>query len=227
MKKCNKCNQEKEYKFFYKKSSSKDGHNSICKDCRKKYNVQNKQQTQQYYKENKEKYKINSKKYYKNNKDIVKQNVSIWQSQNPLLVKKSYKKWRLNNKEYFKKWQKTNYHTKPKFKLRVILGNRLNEILKKDKTYKTNSIIDIIGCDLSNLKIHLESQFLPEMSWGNHGKIWEIDHIKPCVLFDLSQEKQQKECFHYTNLQPLFKTTEIAESLGYKNKIGNRNKSSN
>jgi len=32
---------------------------------------------------------------------------------------------------------------------------------------------------------------------------------------------------YYTNLQPLFKTTEIAKSLGYINEMGNRNKSDN
>lgn len=227
MKKCSKCNQEKEYNFFYKKTSSKDGYNNICKECRKEYNTLNIIQTQQYYQENKEQYKINSKKYYENNKEKVNKASINFQKTHPHLKKQYEKKWRLNNKEYFKEWRKRNYHTKPKFKLRVILGNRLNEVLKKDKTYKTNSIIDIIGCNLSNLKTHLESQFLPEMSWDNHGEIWEIDHIKPCASFDLTQEKQQKKCFHYTNFQPLFKTTQIAESLGYKNKVGNRNKSSN
>jgi hypothetical protein len=34
----------------------------------------------------------------------------------------------------------------------------------------------------------------------------------------------QKKCFNYNNLQPLFKTTQIAESFGYINNIGNRNK---
>ena len=63
------------------------------------------------------------------------------------------------------------------------------------------------------------------MTWDNHGEIWEIDHIIPCSKFNLTEEKQQKECFHYTNLQPLFKTTKIAESFGYNDQIGNRNKS--
>jgi hypothetical protein len=63
------------------------------------------------------------------------------------------------------------------------------------------------------------------MTWENHGVIWEIDHTKPCAAFDLTNLEQQKECFHHTNLQPLFKTTEIAESFGYTNQIGNRNKS--
>jgi hypothetical protein len=41
------------------------------------------------------------------------------------------------------------------------------------------------------------------MSWNNHGSYWEIDHIKPCSSFDLTDIEQQKQCFHYTNLQPL------------------------
>ena len=62
------------------------------------------------------------------------------------------------------------------------------------------------------------------MTWENHGEVWEIDHINPCASFDLTDIKQQKQCFHYTNLQPLFKTTEIAKSFGYNDQIGNRNK---
>jgi len=63
------------------------------------------------------------------------------------------------------------------------------------------------------------------MTWENHGEIWEIDHIKPCNSFDLTDIEQQKQCFHYTNLQPLFKTSKLAKSFGYINEIGNRNKS--
>ncbi len=56
------------------------------------------------------------------------------------------------------------------------------------------------------------------------GKVWELDHIKGCCNFDLTQLIEQQKCFHYSNLRPLFKTTEIAESFGYKGYIGNRNR---
>ena len=41
------------------------------------------------------------------------------------------------------------------------------------------------------------------MTWDNHGK-WHIDHIKPCASFDLLHKKQQRKCFYYKNLQPLW-----------------------
>ena len=42
------------------------------------------------------------------------------------------------------------------------------------------------------------------MTWENHGAVWHIDHIVPCCKFDLTNEHEQKRCFHYSNLQPLF-----------------------
>jgi hypothetical protein len=94
---------------------------------------------------------------------------------------------------------------------------------KKKKTDKITKTELLLGCSFNDCKQYLEQQFKPEMNWGNHGIIWEIDHIKPCDSFDLTDIEQQKQCFHYSNLQPLFKTTEIANVLGY-NEVGNRNK---
>lgn len=93
--------------------------------------------------------------------------------------------------------------TDPSFRLMERCRNRVYCALKgKDKSKKTQ---ELIGCTWIELKEYLERQFQEGMSWENYGKEgWEIDHIKPCALFDLSEQSQQKECFHYTNLQPLW-----------------------
>ena len=225
MKKCTKCNQDKEYSNFYKKSLSKDGYNPICKECRIKYNANSKELTQQYYKENKEKYQESSKQYYNNNIEKVKNNSAKWKNLNPKKYKSIQKKWHKNNREYHKVWRKDKWDNDPNYKLRILLGNRLNEVLKKNKTYKSSNIIELLDCSLGELKTHLQQQFKNGMSWVNHGTIWEIDHIIPCASFNLSLVEEQKKCFHFSNLQPLFKTTEIAKGLGYANEVGNRNKS--
>jgi hypothetical protein len=92
------------------------------------------------------------------------------------------------------------------------------------KGIKTSSILDIIDCSIKEFQIYLEKQFSPEMTWENHGEIWEIDHIIGCVNFNMESIEEQKKCFHYTNMQPLFKTSDIAKSFGYVDHIGNRNK---
>jgi len=77
----------------------------------------------------------------------------------------------------------------------------------------------LVGCTIEFIKGYLEAQFEPNMSWDNYGE-WHIDHILPCASFDLTLPEEQQKCFHYTNLQPLWATTEIAIKYG-SDKIGN------
>lgn len=66
-------------------------------------------------------------------------------------------------------------------------------------------VIRLTGIPLEGLFTHISSQFKSGMSWENYGPVtWHIDHIKPCCQFDLTDPKQQAECFHFTNLQPLW-----------------------
>jgi Prasinovirus endonuclease VII len=61
----------------------------------------------------------------------------------------------------------------------------------------------IIGCTKLELVAHIEAQFEPGMSWGNYGCTgWEMDHVKPCASFDLTDADQLQACFHFTNLRP-------------------------
>lgn len=198
MKQCTKCLIFKELNDFNNTSKSKDGKSKWCKSCKKEYNTE-------MYKNNKEKIKLNTQKWYQNNKEKHKINTYEYQINNPEKKKQYVSTWKSKNKEYFKEWRYKKYHSDPNFKLRIILGNRLNEVLKKNNTNKQSNIIQLLGCSLDELKHYLEKQFNSYMSWNNHGDYWEIDHIKPCALFDLTDLSQQQECFHYTNLQPLTK----------------------
>jgi hypothetical protein len=66
------------------------------------------------------------------------------------------------------------------------------------------------------VNVRFENQFQEWMSWDNHGE-WHIDHIRPCASFDLTDPKQLKECFHYTNLQPLSARDNLSKnSLGFR-----------
>jgi len=62
----------------------------------------------------------------------------------------------------------------------------------------------LVGCTRDELRDHIASQFTDGMTWGNYGE-WEVDHIRPCASFDLTDEAQRRTCFHFTNLQPLWR----------------------
>lgn len=76
---------------------------------------------------------------------------------------------------------------------------------------KHGKTTELIGCSVPDLMAHLESQFLPGMTWENRN-FWHIDHKRPCASFSLSDPVQQRECFHYTNLQPLWAKQNLEKS---------------
>lgn len=87
----------------------------------------------------------------------------------------------------------------PIYRLRHNLSTRLWLTVSK----KLGKTVELVGCSYDDLVSHLESKFIDGMTWDNYGK-WHVDHIRPCSSFNLSNVEQQKECFHWTNLQPLW-----------------------
>lgn len=84
-------------------------------------------------------------------------------------------------------------------KIAKALRRRLEKVIKGYRR-KTE---DLIGCPVQQLRAHLETQFTGGMSWDTYG-LWHIDHIRPCAKFDLRIPEQQRQCFNFTNLQPLW-----------------------
>lgn len=91
------------------------------------------------------------------------------------------------------------------WRLRCVLRCLLNRAVQRD--WKSGSAIELLGCSIASFKLYLESRFEVGMNWGNYGKgigRWNIDHIIPCALFDLTKLGQQRACFHFSNQQPMW-----------------------
>lgn len=108
--------------------------------------------------------------------------------------------WR---REYEKELLKKNIQRAISARLRNLVGCRISR--------KSSSTFDLVGCTVPELITHIESQFEAGMGWENREQ-WHIDHIRPCASFDLTDPEQQKECFHYNNLQPLWAEENIRKS---------------
>ena len=201
MKICTKCSEEKNLSEFYKDKGQKSRLRPDCIDCVKLIQ-------KLYYEKNKDKKKI----YQNKNKDKIKR----YRLKNKKRQKRQRKDWEIKNierrKTYHTKYNKS--HRKEKalyskvrktmdihFKLKCNLRTRVYKALKgHDKSLST---MFLIGCDIDYLMYHLQEQFVGGMSWDNYGD-WHVDHRLPCASFDLSKESEQRACFHYTNLQPLW-----------------------
>jgi hypothetical protein len=84
---------------------------------------------------------------------------------------------------------------------------------RSSKAYKSQ---ELLGASWVVCKEWIEKQFKPGMSWNNYGLHgWHIDHIRPCASFDLTDPIQQKQCFHYTNLQPLWASENLSKGAKY------------
>lgn len=99
--------------------------------------------------------------------------------------------------------RRARYRSTPEGRLTKILRQRLYDLVKRGKATRGKAL-SMVGCSVATLRLHLESRFKRGMTWGNYGKRWHIDHVIPCSKFDLTQSEQLAQCFHYSNLQPLW-----------------------
>ena len=167
--KCNKCNQEKSIKDFYKSNhpSHTQGYITPCKECIKQ------QQRNKY-----------TGDYHKNRLQ------NLTPEQKLLRTQQLTENARKRRKD-------------PSTKLKEALRARIYNSMKYNKDRST---LEYLGCSVDQYKVHLESQFTPEMTWENWGSYWEIDHIVPL---------SKGGTFHFSNTQPLT----ITENRKKSNKI--------
>lgn len=113
-------------------------------------------------------------------------------------------------------WRKANWNKvlesrrKPQYAIAASLRVRIVSALKAAGASRAARTAELVGCSLEELRRHFEAQFKEGMSWENHGK-WHIDHKRPCASFDLCDATEQRRCFHWSNLQPLWACENISK----------------
>jgi hypothetical protein len=208
---CSKCHIEKSVSEFYK--NKRNDIRSECKMCGAKINL--KYQKTEKYKNTQKKYRENNKKflnllaknYRENNKDKIK----IYSQKHYCDNREKYslyaRQWREKHLEHIKmknrKYLRKRRNEDIEFKIIDNLRRRIHHAIKGNS--KSNISINLIGCSIIQLKQHLESQFKLGMNWNNYKKGgWVIDHKIPCKAFNMTDAEQQKICFNFKNLQPLW-----------------------
>lgn len=164
------------------------------------------------------------KAQYHSNREVKLRKAKEYRLRNPAAAKAQAAAYRAANVEAIREGKRKCYEAKREqylaktkenkrermrgdvsFRLLERLRGRVSSVMRAAGVGKTQSFRSLVGCSGPELRAHLESKFTQGMTWdeyGFHG--WHVDHIRPCASFDLTDEAQQRECFHYTNLQPMW-----------------------
>lgn len=188
--KCRKCEVEKPLDAFRETKTSRDGRAITCKQCCNKHcrNLRHAKRRAG-----------NALVRTEKEKGLKASDFSSLEEYNEYLNELRTK----GIEEFIKSREKKDVRKSPQWKRASSLRSSLRLLIRNLNPPK--SIIRIVGKDHEELKIYLESLFKIGMSWENYGKHgWHVDHIKPCASFDLTKGEAVEECFHYSNLQPLW-----------------------
>lgn len=227
--KCKECIRKRKEKYYYSEKGIKVRkqyeQSEKCKEGQKKYIQSEKcKETRKRYfqsEEIKEKLKRYHKKYRQseNGKAIIKRHRQSEKS------RKTYKAYcQLESaKEVNRKYHQTEQYKEYQKKYRQ--SKRGKEVareryIKNKASHCLSSVLrlslkgkkaghhweDLVGWTLQQFKNRFNQLFKPGMTWENHGAAWEIDHIVPLSVHNITSIDctDFKRAWALSNLQPLF-----------------------
>jgi hypothetical protein len=214
IRKCPDCGEIKLVTEYHKNNSRKDGLQSFCKECMRIYSQQRNQTIK------------NSPNPQYGPEDAKKcpdcgevKLVTEFQKNSARAdgLQCYCKKCSLKRK---KAYERQRYKTDSSYKLTRIVSSGVLHCLNGEQ--KTSRSMEYIGMDVKELWQHLESQFQPGMTRENHAiDGWHLDHIRPIASFKLQELEGEglqaavRECWHYTNLQPLWAEDNMKKGAKY------------
>ena len=214
----------KEYDAKYKKDAAARAVRSWHKNKTPEKLAAKRAYTKEYSLKYPERRKLSRKKTYQKHKEKRNAYSKEYNKKNREKIRKKQQEYKLKHKEYYRAWEKAyrkkntkkltkkyleRLKTDPNFRLICYARNRIGFFLKGRKSKTTMELLGV--SNLEFLWHHLEPQFQPGMTRENYG-LWHVDHIIPCASFDFSNPEQQKKCFHYTNLQPLWASDNLKKN---------------
>lgn len=183
------------------------GISSVCVECRKvtatAWRDANRDQHNSWGRRNPESHAKAQKKYLDAHPERRKKSALDW-------VKRNHDQHRTYQRALGKRRQQND----PDYRFRKNLRSRLHKAITRASAAKSGKTMELIGCTVPELKIHLERQFTVGMTWETYGHgigRWNVDHRLPCASFDLTDPEQQRRCFHFSNLQPMWHHENVAK----------------
>ena len=195
-----------------------------------------------YRERNRDRIALAKRAYRERNAAAIRRAKRVYREQNALAIAASAKAYRQRNREAirlakqnyrarhtseiavrdraYKRAHRDDINAKKRIRTRDDACFRLvNNIRRRISNAlhgrsKAAHTLELLGCTVEQCYAHLEKQFTPGMSWENRAE-WHVDHIRPIASYDISVPAQQRACFHYTNLQPLWARDNLRKGAKY------------
>lgn len=191
------------------------------------------EQDRRYRQANKAKLAAGKRKWYTDNRELCLKRAAKWRKKHKRKYRKYLREYYKENKAdrlaYVKEWVACNRDRRrrnasrwarkkskdPIHRLMQAVRSRTRRAIIDGGGLKCDSSMALLGCSASFLRKYIARLWLPGMSWDNVGE-WHIDHKIPCAAFNLRIHAEQKKCFHYSNLQPLWAFDNLSKGAKYK-----------
>jgi hypothetical protein len=161
--------------------------------------------------------KVADKKWRDNNKEYMSNKSKTWYEQNKEYRKEYLKEYREKNIDNIRKtkrdYERNRKASDPLYKLISNFRTAIYTVLKESNVDKYGHYFDILQYTPEELIIHLEKQFVQDMTWDNYG-IWHVDHKLPITSFDIQEmgDEEFMRCWCLDNLQPMWGEENIRKS---------------
>ncbi len=140
------------------------------------------------------------------NQETARERAKSWYYANKARALETRRKYKESHvefyREYYRKYAR-KFRASQRGKIVSILRRRLRKSLSSKGIRKSARTLDLLGCSVGRFMEYMHAHFQPGMTWSNYG-LWHIDHITPCAKFNLDNPEEQKKCFNWLNLQPLW-----------------------
>lgn len=126
--------------------------------------------------------------YRKSNPDKVREWNERYRHRHPDRLRKS-------RREY----KRRRYHSDTSYRLQMQLRSRLCKAV--GRLSEATAAIAQCGCSMDELRLRIEDQFLPGMTWGSRSE-WHIDHIYPLSAINKNDRRHIVAACNWRNLRP-------------------------
>ena len=164
----------------------------------------NKEDKKEYDRKRHLKLKDQRKEDYLENREQKIKYQKMYYTENIIYFKDYSKQYRSlpENKKQATDRDKRRRQNDDNYRLTKICRTRIWQALKGKN--KSASTMELIGCSIDELWIHLESKFEYWMTRENYGRGgWDADHIIPIAKWSKNCPLQFALCWDKSNLQPM------------------------